>query len=484
MSADDKREHRAHRLAWWIALGLFIPLIGTLAVVAFWPYPSPKPYRDRALALMQGKHSALDLERGKQAALEIMTLNAEMELIRQDVLDTFNATNPPATYYRDGTPRTRRADSYPLMSDSDPERAYDNADRELARELIAVYRKRGIVDRLHALSNTPILWKPVDPAKPLFDSLKMIDERGAVRAITRDLCANFTLAAQAANAEAAGLSCRAAFQYAALPSADNTLIGELVAMACRRLVIDIAARVALDPETDADVIRALLEACNDAPPQSDISSTLECDRNTTIEQLLEEAKNNRPIDRIVTFATRQPGPRDWIVAFNRLYDVLGASASSTDFRADVDLSPIPDYKVIGLPNLSLHDHCTGLQRLLRARITFQTQFDATRLLLAITLYQRDHHNTPPRALADLVPDYLSTLPQDPYAPDHQFRYRVLEPREANQKHARFTLYSVGYDATDNNATPPIGARDSLEPLSSDNHPNTDAIFHPRPARPQ
>lgn len=71
------------------------------------------------------------------------------------------------------------------------------------------------------------------------------------------------------------------------------------------------------------------------------------------------------------------------------------------------------------------------------------------LLLAIELHRATHNGTPPPTLEALVPDILPELPQDPFAKEGTFRYRVLDPTTDPRGHT-YLLYSVGLDATDNN----------------------------------
>lgn len=80
--------------------------------------------------------------------------------------------------------------------------------------------------------------------------------------------------------------------------------------------------------------------------------------------------------------------------------------------------------------------------------------DLLLLSLALRAYQAEH-GQPPRALSALVPRYVKALPEDPFAPDGEFRYRV--------ERGRPLLYSVGPDAADDGGRPVLGKRSSADP---------------------
>ncbi len=77
-----------------------------------------------------------------------------------------------------------------------------------------------------------------------------------------------------------------------------------------------------------------------------------------------------------------------------------------------------------------------------------TMRHVTALRLAILLYRRDHQNTYPVKLTDLVPTYLPNLPSDPYASDGRplaYRWAPLP-----------VIYSVSHNGKDDGGTsPPI-----------------------------
>lgn len=80
--------------------------------------------------------------------------------------------------------------------------------------------------------------------------------------------------------------------------------------------------------------------------------------------------------------------------------------------------------------------------------------DLLLLSLALRAYQAKH-GQPPRALSALVPRYLKALPEDPFAPDGKFRYRVEKGRPL--------LYSIGPDATDDGGCPVLSKPTSADP---------------------
>ena len=70
------------------------------------------------------------------------------------------------------------------------------------------------------------------------------------------------------------------------------------------------------------------------------------------------------------------------------------------------------------------------------------------ILLAIRLYAVDHDGQLPPSLGVLAPDYVKSLPPDPFAGDGAtFRYRAAPPA---------VLYSVGEDGVDGGGAIPVG----------------------------
>lgn len=92
------------------------------------------------------------------------------------------------------------------------------------------------------------------------------------------------------------------------------------------------------------------------------------------------------------------------------------------------------------------------QRGVRASDHTRCSFDGMRLMLALEAYKA-RHGAYPQALAALAPEFIDAVPDDPFAPDGAWRYRLVEAgevsREAPGVKMGYVLYSVGYDGKDN-----------------------------------
>ena len=87
-------------------------------------------------------------------------------------------------------------------------------------------------------------------------------------------------------------------------------------------------------------------------------------------------------------------------------------------------------------------------------LTLTTETRLTRIALRLRSYIADHGD-PPASLEVLASADGLLIPQDPYAPDGQFRYMQSAPELlAACIDAPYLLYSVGYDQLDNGGLPP------------------------------
>lgn len=78
----------------------------------------------------------------------------------------------------------------------------------------------------------------------------------------------------------------------------------------------------------------------------------------------------------------------------------------------------------------------------RVALQLASDLDGLHALLSIERYRRDH-GEPPQGLADLVPEYLGSIPLDPLHDNQPLIYR------RDDSELGYILYSVGYDGVDN-----------------------------------
>lgn len=92
------------------------------------------------------------------------------------------------------------------------------------------------------------------------------------------------------------------------------------------------------------------------------------------------------------------------------------------------------------------------------------------LMLALRLYQHDHGDALPASLAELVPQYLSAIPADPFDP-------ATKPLRYLPLHDPPILYSVGENGTDDGGSvKPMSGKKMTSYLATDRWREMDAVF--------
>jgi hypothetical protein len=159
--------------------------------------------------------------------------------------------------------------------------------------------------------------------------------------------------------------------------------------------------------------------------------------------------------------------RENAATVNRIYD-LAEQANATPFPKGRDLDDLVKKAIEEIPR-RLAPAGLVITVMPGAVLTARAAcwHAAARTAVAIERYRQDH-NTLPTTLDNLIPACLRESPQDLFAPDRRLRYRVDNPKHI----PGYTLYSVGYDQTDNNANP---AREPFEAMR-DIGKGTDYIF--------
>lgn len=176
-------------------------------------------------------------------------------------------------------------------------------------------------------------------------------------------------------------------------------------------------------------------------------------------------------------------------AINRIYD-LAEQAEKTPFPAGLALDDALSTAVDEIPRrLVFAKILIGLmpRALLTARASAWEA--AAESAVAIERYRLDH-DALPTSLDDLVPRYLAAVPRDPFAPDSRLRYR----RDADPSSLPgYTLYSVGFDQTDDNGAPAKARFDAMRDVGKGTDylfvsntpatPTSDSLTVPQPVSP-
>ncbi|MCH7792905.1 MAG: hypothetical protein IID31_11590 [Planctomycetes bacterium] len=126
--------------------------------------------------------------------------------------------------------------------------------------------------------------------------------------------------------------------------------------------------------------------------------------------------------------------------------VIKAAQTPRQQRAAIQFDPDTWLDQLPQRQILLHMMLPFIAGPLEARDHFDALLSGTRTMVAIELHNARHGGYPD-ALEDLVPEFLPTLPTDPFAVDGRFIYRTLDPT-SDEFGRSYTLYSVGADQTD------------------------------------
>ena len=143
----------------------------------------------------------------------------------------------------------------------------------------------------------------------------------------------------------------------------------------------------------------------------------------------------------VLYPTFEEQMRDSDVTMEAIVAATDLPPSAWGGDADVNVDDLPGFGMTGV-SFSME---RILLQIRAAEALWRTHWNASVLLLAIRAHEGET-GTPPSSLEALVPGVLDALPEDPFAPDGRFRYRVLD--EPDEIGLGFELYSVGSDMKD------------------------------------
>ncbi|MCC7388007.1 MAG: hypothetical protein IT431_04480 [Phycisphaerales bacterium] len=334
-------------------------------------------------------------------------------------------------------------------------------------------RDSGLLDLLAQLSATDRLTMPTS-GQPLLQL--ELPQLGWARALARLNGARMILAARDADHD----QLAAAFGQnlwltRAVPRSSPVLIGDLVGLAIDALTLQRVRGLLLAGQIDARLAQRLLDALDAAPPPLTMRQALDAEhfmRLDTINRLYTDdgAGDGRlnsdrldflgaDADGASAFDAPAPGPGSTTFATKSQViareaeihaDLLAIAASHPQDREalaapfEADFEDRRPHTVRGQANILFGILLPAIGKANRVHDQHALELAATRIMLAIEIH-RARTGQPPAALADLTPGILPELPTDPYT-----RAPLIYAPTAGST-LGYTLYSAGFDQTDNNA---------------------------------
>ena len=175
---------------------------------------------------------------------------------------------------------------------------------------------------------------------------------------------------------------------------------------------------------------------------------------------------------------RYPRKRQTIRQANTLFESLFEYSELTrQERLSQTSSPYDSIDALPRRQVVLRMLVPAFGKAIAANDVHNAHYAGTRTMVAIEQFNA-HRGHYPSSLDELVPDLLTVLPIDPFAPDGRFIYRTFDP--ATDPFGRsYTLYSVGYDGNDDGGQ--VIDDDQPQNALERDHPGTDFVFNlPRP----
>jgi hypothetical protein len=372
-----------------------------------------------------------------------------------------------------------------LMGPVDPE-DYEGGDQDVARlrgvgeSGLAGLREAGVREALDQLAASSNFIRPLPKGGVLLDVL--LPELGEARSLARALGAQMRVSSDARDHDAVAAAFNQGCGLARALMHQFTLIDNLVGIAIFQLLSDelrheIATRP-MDQRALAEIADAL-DRMTTLPPQLpfqgerlfmlDTIQWMHTDDGHGDGRLILSQvgglqsfswgarTNNSPWKNLASLAF--PTKRQTTRQAEDFYKAV-IKAAQTPRNARRAGSFNPDAFAMQIPKrqLLLRLLVPALGKALETRDQFDALLAGTRTMVAIERFKlRD--GTYPQSLDQLTPDFLPSLPIDPYAADGRFIYRTLDPT-ADEFHRAYILYSVAADQTDNGGThdPELGIK--------------------------
>ncbi len=241
-----------------------------------------------------------------------------------------------------------------------------------------------------------------------------------------------------------------------------TLIDRLVAESVVAMTLRPVTEFAVSGSCDAETMRGMSRAIERQLPLPSIELALLGERFMLVDYverthsagagyLLPEEIERWGVGRGASPTIRnvpglfEPRKDETLALIDEITDLVVSAARTRWVERDSDVFDAIEQRSFGNPIL---EHLVpAYAKAVRTIDAGQAQLDGARLVLAVETYRLDHGGELPDALEALVPSYVAELPEDAYAPDGRYRYRILD--EPDQHLRAYLVYTVGRDGEDN-----------------------------------
>lgn len=370
----------------------------------------------------------------------------------------------------------------------DEAKAALEAQRRMAIAAIRSWDDAGITRRLDeiAASGKGVRPMPDTTQRMMIDML--LPELGELRTLARGVRARMALAAEEGDWETYAASMRHGLALSRIASDQVWLIERLVGNAIRALMLQQLQRDLGEGRLPIEACERVTELLNTETPRAPTTHALDGEMFMQLDavQWTHDRRGRIILDRIrvldgsqstsakvlnvasIVYPRRQ-ATEAWFRQMNQRVNAYAALSVRERRAAQNRGESIDDFAEIGWSQPLGRVLFPAYGRYIGAEDQLRLQESGIRTMLALEQH-RHEAGALPESLDALVPKWLSEVPMDPFAETPApLIYRVLGAETG----PGYTLYSVGYDATDDGGTrPPKHAVDALRSGS----PGTDFIL--------
>lgn len=360
----------------------------------------------------------------------------------------------------------------------------------------AQLRTTGADKALTALLTPRIAIRPIPPTR-MIDIL--LPELGQCRVTARINHGRMLIALDAGDRPAFLQAMEQTLAIARILSAQATLIDHLVATAMCAMVLGDIRYLIVEGRLDRELLTQVSALLDRQLPLVPLSESLKCERlfaMDTIEWTHSQDGRLMPSAAIAAHNEYKNGGQGDVPALagfeNLLSIVLPSKKESQDAidqfytLVDQQLALPAHARTRPSPSEKFADDLSSrfivvklmipaISKTLVTESTFFNDVAATRTMIVLELF-RAQNNTYPKSLSELVPAFLTAVPQDSFSP-RALTYVLKDPSSPRPADA-YLLYSVGGDFKDDGGKIPENANNR----GSGGDPGSDLVYNvPRPS---